>query len=180
MTICRLIACALALSVLGCDDDSNQANSSDMGMQIQYGEEFVQRRGCPTCHQSSNKDAAILSGSDTPVPKTTAYAPNLTPDVETGLGGWADIEIVRAMRYGVDNEQMPLCASMPHFDGTDKTYPDAMTDLEADAIVAYLRSLPAVKHAVPESTCAGTKPATGDMAAAMPPPAPGDMTTPHD
>ena len=56
-------------------------------------------------------------------------------------GNWADIEVIRAIRFGVDNEQSPLCPTMPKFGD--------MTDLEANAIVAYLRSLPPVSHKVP-------------------------------
>jgi len=182
LTICRSLACVLvvfAVGAVGCDDDSDGAAASDLGMQEMIGMEFVQKRGCPTCHQSSGATDGTLSGNSTPVSMTMAYPGNLTPDVETGLGGWADIEIIRAMRAGVDNEQARLCPTMPRFDGTDPSQP-AMTDVEANAIVAYLRALPAVKREIPESTCAGIKPPVGDLA--MPaPPGPGDMAmAPHD
>ena len=50
-----------------------------------------------------------------------------------------------------------LCPTMPRF--------DAIGDVEADAIVAYLRSLPAVTHAVAPSMCPPVKPPPGpDMA----------------
>jgi hypothetical protein len=178
LTICRLAACVLVLSVLGCDDDSGSGSSSDLGMQAQIGEEFVAQRGCAMCHQSSNKADGILSGQTTPVSGSTAYAPNLTPDVATGIGAWADIQIVRAIRYGVDNKQGPLCPVMPRYDGSDPKQA-AMTDVEADAIVAYLRSLPAVARMIPESKCAGIKPPVGDLAM-PPPPEPTDMSMAHD
>lgn len=40
-------------------------------------------------------------------------APNLTPDDQTGLGGWRDEDIVSAIRDGIDDEQHTLCSSMP-------------------------------------------------------------------
>ncbi len=86
-----------------------------------------------------------------------AYGDNLTPDVATGLGAWADIEIVRAMRNGVDHANMVLCPTMPRYDGSDGTVP-AMTDLEADLIVDYLRSLPAVSRTIPVSVCPPIEP----------------------
>ena len=63
---------------------------------------------------------------------------------------------------------------MPRFDGTDKTQP-FMTDVEATAIVAYLRSLKPVDNAVPESMCPPIKPRPpADMAV---PATTDDMTT---
>jgi mono/diheme cytochrome c family protein len=68
-------------------------------------------------------------------------ASNLTPDPETGLGSWTDGEIVRAMREGVDREGNALFPIMPykHFRN--------MSDDDAGAIVAYLRTIPSQKYA---------------------------------
>jgi hypothetical protein len=61
------------------------------------------------------------------------------------------------MRYGFDNAEMPLCPPMPHFDGSDPSRP-FMTDVEANAIVAYLRALPPVTRSIPPSMCPPLKP----------------------
>lgn len=119
---------------------------------IADGKAFVAQRGCAACHQSPNLADGVLSGQTTPQPNSRAYPANLTPDVATGLGGWADIEIVRAMRFGVDNQNFYLCRPMPHFDGSDPAQP-FMTDVEATSIVAYLRSLASVRRTIPPSTC---------------------------
>ena len=140
----------LALVVAGCGDE---AYDLDGGDQIPVGRAYVAERGCPACHQSPNAADGILSGQTTARAGTLVYPANLTPDSATGLGDWADLEIIRAMRAGVDNQQLPLCPPMPRFDGSDAKEP-AMTDLEANAIVAYLRSLPAVARAIPASQCA--------------------------
>lgn len=63
-----------------------------------------------------------------------------------GLGAWRDDEIVRAVRGGVARDGRPLCDAMPR-------YPD-LSDAEARALVAYLRSVAAVAHASPPSLCA--------------------------
>lgn len=173
LTASRLAAILIVASGIGCGD-GNGDGGADLGMQAAIGREFVQQRGCPTCHQSRNAADGTLSGQTTPQPGTMAYPRNLTPDVATGLGAWADIEIVRAMRYGINHQQLPLCPPMPHFDGSDPAQP-AMTDVEADAIVAYLRSLPAVARPVPASMCPPLKPPPPvDMA--VPPAPPDDMT----
>jgi hypothetical protein len=156
MELTRLFALACAVALTGCDSSSNNG-ASDLGMEVQIGLEFVQQRGCMACHGDAKSSSGAMAGNSTPVGGTTAYAPNLTPDVATGIGGWADLQVIRAMRYGIDEEQEQLCPTMPHFDGSDSKYP-FMTDVEAEAIVAYLRSLAPVKNSVPESMCPPIKP----------------------
>jgi mono/diheme cytochrome c family protein len=69
---------------------------------------------------------------------------NITPDVETGIGGWTDGEIVRAMREGVSRNGEALFPIMPWF-----MYRD-MSDADAAAVIAYLRSQPPVKSFRPD------------------------------
>jgi len=145
--------CLAAIVVAGCS--SSQTTNADAGAIAAIGAQFVQQRNCPMCHQSSG--AGTLSGSDVAVPGTSAFPTNLTPDRTTGIGGWADEQIIRAFRFGVDSQGAELCPTMPRF--------DTIGDVEANAIVAYLRSLPAVTHAVPPSMCPPVKPQPGpDMA----------------
>jgi mono/diheme cytochrome c family protein len=70
-------------------------------------------------------------------------APNLTPDVETGLGGWSDAEIARAIREGIDRDGNAL-EVMPAFNY------HVMSDADIAAVIAYLRSLPPVDKEIPE------------------------------
>jgi len=117
------------------------------------GATLVAERGCPRCHQSTDPDDGILSGQTSPRPGTQAYGANLTPDVETGLGGWSDAMILRAIRAGVDDERKPLCV-MPHFAD--------LSPEEGAAIVTYLRELTPVHHEIPESTCGEGSDASAD------------------
>lgn len=76
---------------------------------------------------------------------------NLTPDEETGLGAWTEAEIKRVIRSGIDRhgrQQMPVMpwAGYSH-----------IRDEDLDAIVAYLRSLPAVRFAPPAAVVEGQK-----------------------
>ncbi len=70
-------------------------------------------------------------------------AQNITPDPETGLGKWSDGEILRAVREGVDRNGDALFPMMPY------QHLRSLSDEDAKSIVAYLRTLPAVKHSVP-------------------------------
>jgi mono/diheme cytochrome c family protein len=75
----------------------------------------------------------------------TLCMPNLTPDNETGLGTWTDGEIKRAMREGVGRDGHALFPIMPY---GEYRY---LSDNDADAVIAYLRALPAVRNPVPRA-----------------------------
>ena len=68
-------------------------------------------------------------------------APNLTPDLETGIGSWTDGELVRAIREGVSKDGRPLFPMMPY-----GSYGKSLSDEDVLAIVAYLRTLPPIKN----------------------------------
>jgi hypothetical protein len=148
----------VAAAVLG-GCSSSQATNGDAGTLASIGADFVGQRGCPKCHQPSDRQTT-LAGNLVAVTGTLAYPANLTPDRTTGIGEWADEQIIRAFRFGVDSHGAELCPTMPRF--------DTIGDVEANAIVAYLRSLPAVTREIPTSMCPPIKPTPGaDMA--MPP-----------
>ena len=68
-------------------------------------------------------------------------APNITPDRETGVGGWTDGEIARAIREGVSKDGKTLFPQMPYL-----TYRETLSDGEILDIIAYLRTLKPVKN----------------------------------
>lgn len=72
-------------------------------------------------------------------------APNLTPDVETGLGRWSDGEKIRAIREGVSKDGHALFPFMPYQNFA------RMSDEDVYSVVAYLNSLPPVKRALPRT-----------------------------
>lgn len=69
---------------------------------------------------------------------------NITPDVETGIGGWTDGEIVRAIREGVSKNGEALFPIMPWFMYT------GLSDEDAAAVIAYLRAQPPVSSFRPD------------------------------
>jgi hypothetical protein len=74
------------------------------------------------------------------------YAPNLTPDPETGLGAWSDADIVRAIRTGAARDGRQLNHWMPYL----VAFHD-MTDQDASDLVRFLRSLRPVKRYWPSN-----------------------------
>jgi mono/diheme cytochrome c family protein len=74
-------------------------------------------------------------------PAFRAVASNITPDVATGIGGWTDAQIIRALREGIRPDGRVLGPLMPF-----ELY-RRISDADAAAIVAYLRTVPAVSNA---------------------------------
>lgn len=98
-----------------------------------------------------------------------AYAPNITMDPETGIGGWTDAEIIRAIREGVTPSGHVIRPPMPV--GLYR----GMSDADAAALVAYMRSLPAVKNDLPDSAYhVPTPPSWGPPVGAVSAPDPSD------
>jgi hypothetical protein len=62
-------------------------------------------------------------------------APNITPDVKSGIGGWTDRQIKDALTNGKRPDGSSLAAPMPW------RYLATMRDEDIDAIVAYLHIL---------------------------------------
>jgi hypothetical protein len=115
------------------------------------GASYAHKRQCPVCHDPGD---GSMSGRSTPVPGTDSFAPNLTPDIATGLGAWTDQQIVVVIRTGVDAFGQTLCMAMPRFAD--------MSDSEAADIVSYLRSLaPVERDDIPNSRCPGDITDTG-------------------
>jgi len=109
---------------------------------------------CMSCHAEHDwtaHDAPVVSGTlgsgqdMTPLKGLPGqvFAPNITPDPETGAGSWSDDQLARAIREGVSHDGRALFPSMP--------YPDfhKMSDEDLASVVVYLRSLPPVRKQRP-------------------------------
>lgn len=105
---------------------------------------------CGNCHTPQGPEGPLpgreLAGG-TPFDEVpfTAYAPNVTPDRETGIGAWTDAEIAAAIREGRRPDGTLIGPPMP------VPFYRAMSDADLAAIVAYLRSVPPVSNKVPPS-----------------------------
>jgi mono/diheme cytochrome c family protein len=74
-----------------------------------------------------------------------AYASNITPDPETGIGKWTDAQLAKAIREGIRPDGTVIGPPMPI------AFYRGISDDDLRAIVAYLRAQPPVKNAVPKS-----------------------------
>ncbi|MBX3620339.1 MAG: cytochrome c [Rhizobacter sp.] len=102
---------------------------------------YLARAGnCMGCH-TERGGAPYAGGRGIDTPFGTVYATNLTPDPETGLGRWTPAEFWRALHNGRSRDGHLLYPVFPYPNYTRLTRPDA------DALFAYLHSLPAVAKA---------------------------------
>jgi mono/diheme cytochrome c family protein len=106
---------------------------------------------CIDCHSTRNFDfysGPIIPGTEGKGGEKfvdaagTFYTPNITP---AALGNWSDGEILRAITSGVTKDGAALFPMMP--------YPiyNHLASEDAEAIVAYLRTLAPIPNEVPRS-----------------------------
>ena len=159
---CGVLTAGLLLS-------ASQA-AADAGA-IARGKYLVGIGGCNDCHTpgyflGKPDMARFLGGSDVgfEIPGLgTFVGPNLTPDKATGLGSWTDAQVVTALQKGERPDGRMLAPIMPWHAFANLTRQDA------DAIVAFLRSLPSVDHKVPGPFGPNQTPTTFVMKIVPPP-----------
>jgi mono/diheme cytochrome c family protein len=150
-----LIASLMISAAAGCTGRYIRATTPE---KVQSTPERVERGGylvnqamsCGGCH--TTRDGNFLTGGERadmylggmavafPKQGFKFWTPNLTPDVETGLGGWSDDEIMRAIRDGIGKDGHLMFPMMPF-----SSY-QHVSDEDLRAIVSYLRSVPPVQN----------------------------------
>jgi mono/diheme cytochrome c family protein len=109
---------------------------------------------CDGCHSeldySRFGDPVLASAKGNLMPPDlglpgTVVAPNITSDLETGIGTWTDGEKIRAIREGIGKDGRALFPMMPY-----KLY-RKMSDEDVYSLVAYLDTLPPVRNPLPRT-----------------------------
>jgi len=170
-----ILVLALSVAIASCTSqpaEEKAATPAQPAMTpLQRGEYIAAITGCNDCHTPGTFYGGpdmhrALSGSELgwKGPWGVSYAANLTPDSATGIGTWTNVEIERSLRSGVKKDGSPILPPMP--------WPDfsRMNPEDMAALIVYLKSVPAVSHAVPKAIPPGAK-ATGAIIAFPPPPA---------
>jgi mono/diheme cytochrome c family protein len=106
---------------------------------------------CANCHAVRDDkgqlvgDKGMAGGMKFDDGPFVAYAPNITPDRETGIGAWTDQQLAKAIREGIRPDATVIGAPMPI--GLYR----GISDDDLKAIITYLRAQPAVKNKVAKS-----------------------------
>ncbi len=149
LTFCVAVILAIAyfsLTPVSVDNNAVISNDDDA---IARGAYLVNAGGCVSCHLAVEDDGstnpAILSGGHALVTDFgTFYAPNITPDVDTGIGDWRAQDFLRALKHGRSPEGSFYFPAFPY-----RSYA-GLNDEDVLDIGAYLLSLNPINNAVPE------------------------------
>lgn len=143
------------IMVAGCarPDAEKQGNSpaaADSADPVERGRYLVTIMDCSGCHNTGafgpKPAEGYLAGGEVgfELPGMGVfYPPNLTPHPENGIGTWSEADIVKAIRTGARPDGRILAPVMPY-----NNY-GKLTDADAAAIAAYLKSLPPSPHKSP-------------------------------
>ncbi|MEZ4618504.1 MAG: c-type cytochrome [Caldilineaceae bacterium] len=114
---------------------------------VARGEELVTITNCGGCHTPKNEDGSAMEGMLLAgAPLRDEFAHNITPDEATGIGSWSEEEIASFLQTGVEPSGETIEGAM----GQQITRRfSTLTDTDAAAIAAYLKSIPAVENAAP-------------------------------
>jgi mono/diheme cytochrome c family protein len=104
------------------------------------GEYIFNIAGCLGCHTVPKTGQRLAGGRALKTPFGTFYSPNITPDRETGIGGWTDEDFIRALRDGKSPDGTSYFPVFPYTSFTHLTEQD-MRDLKA-----YIDAQPAVSQ----------------------------------
>ena len=106
---------------------------------------------CGNCHIARGDkgqplfERGLSGGMEFDEPVFKAYAQNITPDPDTGIGRWTNDQLAKAIREGVRPDKSIIGPPMPI------EFYRHLSDADLAAIIAYLRAQPAVKNVVPKS-----------------------------
>ena len=101
---------------------------------VERGEYLTRAADCVVCHTAPDGEP-FAGGRAFVLPFGTLYSTNITPDVETGIGGYTDADFLNSLHKGIGRGGVKLYPAMP-----DASY-TYMSDADALAIRAYLFSL---------------------------------------
>ncbi len=149
-----LLLCLIALIFVGIsyptkisEQDFRIAVRADYIPDPHQGEVLFHLGGCGDCHLNRNPESpnfnSLVGGESLQTPVGKFYPPNITPDVNTGIGGWSDLDFINAMIRGIGPEGRHYSPSFPYTAYSKVTFEDILD------IKAYLFSLEGVEEKSP-------------------------------
>ncbi len=138
-----LLAGAFAVRDTGPDTSAPMSSASlrDPGV-IERGRYLVAAGDCVGCHTVAGGEP-FAGGREVQTPFGAITGPNLTPDESTGLGRWSADDFWNALHLGRRPDGALLYPAFPYPNYT------RIRRADADAMFAFLRSLPAVRRPTP-------------------------------
>ena len=133
------VAAVLAAAMLFPGLPAGAAEGDDEAL-LAKGKYLLHAGGCISCHKGDEDDAHPLAGGHALTsPFGVFYSPNITPDVETGIGSWTDEDFLNAFWEGENPEGDHYFPAFPFTAYTGMSRDDLL------ALKAYLFSVEPVK-----------------------------------
>jgi mono/diheme cytochrome c family protein len=119
---------------------------------VEYGKYMTTISVCADCHSTAEDGVPVTGmefagGYEMDLPFGTVRSANITPDMETGIGGWSKEVFIARFKYFQHEESKKMRA-----DNAQTIMPwtlyAGMTDEDLGAIYEYLRTVPPVKNKV--------------------------------
>jgi mono/diheme cytochrome c family protein len=134
------LGAALAICLLASGAPASAQGTPPSPAEVARGRYMFGATGGCGCH-TPPKGQPNAGGRRYEGPYGTVYSSNITPDRQTGIGGWTDQQIVTAIRLGrrPNGERLLPVHPYPVFNG--------MAEEDVRAIVAFLRTTPPVSKA---------------------------------
>jgi mono/diheme cytochrome c family protein len=107
---------------------------------VAHGRELVRLADCEGCH-TTRGGMPFAGGRAIPTPFGTFFSPNITQDAETGIGRWTAEDFWHALHNGYAPRLRLLYPTFPYTNYTK------ISRRDADAMFAFLRTVPAVQAA---------------------------------
>jgi mono/diheme cytochrome c family protein len=135
-----LLGMALVIGLFGWSSVASAQGTPSSPAEVARGKYVFGATGGCGCH-TVPKGPINAGGRKYDGPFGTVYSSNITPDKETGIGGWTDDQIIAAIRLGrrPNGERLLPVHPFPVFNG--------MAEEDLRALVAFLRTTPAVNRA---------------------------------
>ncbi len=123
----------------------------DTTNRVARGKYLVSNIGCYTCHSADfskldelhiEKTFGFFGGGNqlTDASGRQIMSPNLTPDMETGIGSWTEAQFVQTVKTGIRANHTPLRFPMERV--------TELSDYDLGNIYQYLRTVPPIHNAV--------------------------------
>lgn len=110
-------------------------SSEPLERRIERGAYLARAAGCLDCHASPDAAGSMAGGKGIDTRFGTFYAPNISSDLNAGIGGWSDEDFVRAVTRGVAPDDSRYYPVFPY------TSYSAMAIDDVLAIKAYIEGL---------------------------------------
>ncbi len=150
LIVLTLFAVGFAYYLFGVPRVSATASLPTSADAIARGGYLVTAGGCISCHRGETEETAetFSGGLALETDFGIFYAPNITPDPETGIGNWTAKDFLLALKHGRSPSGGFYYPAFPY-----RAYA-GLSDEEVLDIGAYLMSLDAVSYQAPQAETA--------------------------